>query len=500
LGWVTDPAQGGLRRREPPIGRTVAAGRYRIEGVLGRGGMNSVFHGVNVRTGKEVALKWLSELQASQGDALERFQREALAAGRIDHPNVIVVYDVVDAEEGVFLVMERLRGESLASLLERRSRLPAGEACGIAVQAMCGVSAAHAKSVVHRDIKPENLFLCRTDGGGDAITVKVLDFGVSKLTDDGLALTGTGALIGTPYYMAPEQARGQRDIDARADVYALGVVLYQMVTGCRPFEAAGYAAQVVSILTATPARPTERVPELPPELEAAILRGMARERSERFPDVPSFARAIERFATEVRLGAPETAPTPPVHPDDLAYSVTRPVPRRRYDDAVTGSSAPRARRWILAGAALLLAASVTVAFLATRGSSGNAEPPPSHVAPRPQARTQPDEPGGLSSSAMTAEPRDPEAVDPAPAEVPAEGVVDDLPPVRSSVSPPVDPAAPATAGRPPHVRRRAVTTGDEPPPAASDPPPGATLDDTAPDGPAKVHRAGPPPRYDEFVP
>lgn len=274
------------------------ADRYQIERFIGRGGMAEVFAGLNVRTGKRVALKWIRPALATTTEALARFRREAVAAGRIHHPNVVTVFDVVEHKSATWLVMELLEGETLSEILNRVERMDAEDAVMLLIPAMRGVAAAHAHGVVHRDLKPDNIFICRASDG-QRREAKVLDFGVSKLSDEAggeqVSITVTGNLVGTPTYMAPEQVRGNKVVDPRSDVYSLGVVLYQMLAGRPPFQGQVYSALMIEIATADPPRLRSFRPDLSAELEEIVHRAMARDLERRYPDVTTFVHALENL-------------------------------------------------------------------------------------------------------------------------------------------------------------------------------------------------------------
>src|SRR5581483_3435060 len=211
---VLDSIPGGEGGSESsPRPGDLIADRYQVERFIGRGGMAEVFAGINVRTGKRVALKWIRPALATTTEALARFRREAVAAGRIHHPNVVTVFDVVEHKAATWLVMELLEGETLSEILNRVERMDAEEAVTLLIPAMRGVAAAHAHGVVHRDLKPDNIFICRSSDSPRR-KAKVLDFGVSKLSDEAggaqVSITVTGNLVGTPTYMAPEQVRGNK--------------------------------------------------------------------------------------------------------------------------------------------------------------------------------------------------------------------------------------------------------------------------------------------------
>ncbi|MFI5307112.1 MAG: serine/threonine-protein kinase [Polyangiales bacterium] len=298
--------------RAMPQPGDVVAGKYRIETIIGEGGMGAVFAASHKVTGKRVALKWMLPALAADEGAVQRFMREAHAAGRIDHPNVVDIYDVGEHEGSIFLVMEYLTGEPLTKALNRGG-LDARQVIQLLLPAMRGVAAAHAMGVVHRDLKPDNIFLCRgTDGSFRE--PKVLDFGISKVSTVGEAqlnprLTRTGAVMGTPYYMSPEQIRGSSEVDQRTDVYAFGVILYEALTGQVPFDADAYSALILEIAMGTPKRPRELRKELPPGLEEVVMRAMAREPQQRYQSVEALARALEPFAEGATFSLDRVDPT-----------------------------------------------------------------------------------------------------------------------------------------------------------------------------------------------
>jgi eukaryotic-like serine/threonine-protein kinase len=258
--------------------------------------MGVVWAARHILTKRAVALKLLPAEKADDAPARARLLREARAACAIDHPNVLPITDVIDADGAPALVMDLLEGESLRERLDR-GPLSAREACALMAPVASALAAAHAANVVHRDVKPENVFLVsRPDGSTD---VKVLDFGVAKLlgTEAGAsALTETGAMLGTPYYMAPEQAFGERDIGAAVDAWALGVVLYECVAGERPTQAENLG-QVIKRITQLPIAPLgEVVPDVPSELVALVGRLLERDPSLRLHDMTIVAESLARIA------------------------------------------------------------------------------------------------------------------------------------------------------------------------------------------------------------
>ncbi len=311
--WLEDAARVAPPSRAIlPAVDQVVAGKYRIESELGRGGMGAVYQAVHTVSHKPVALKWMlrSGLDAR---AKERFTREARAAGRISHPNVVDVYDIGEEGDAAFLVMELLRGESLR---RRMTKGPLGvaETADLLVPAMRGVAAAHEQGVIHRDLKPDNIFLCAAPDGAPR-EAKVLDFGVSTITSpvegSESTLTQEGVVLGTPAYMSAEQLENPRTVDVRADVHALGVILYEVLTGRLPFEASSHNALVLAIAKNAPAPPRTYREDLPEELQDVMLRALG---PERFANVDEFIEALLPFGsaasreTSVLPAAPSKSP------------------------------------------------------------------------------------------------------------------------------------------------------------------------------------------------
>jgi serine/threonine-protein kinase len=284
----------------PAVGDEIA-GKYRIEGVLGQGGMGIVLFARNKLTGKRVAIKWLLPEQSTD-TSRERLLREAQIAASIEHPNVVDIYDVGEHQGGLFLVMEYLPGRSLADVLALEGRLDADTLIGWMIPAMRGVHAAHAAGVIHRDLKPENIILSEMD---ERVIPKVVDFGVSKATSRSAipnsSLTRTGALVGTPHYMALEQVDGTNAIDARTDVYAFGVILYRALTGHLPFDGSSLGEVILKIGTRDPSPLRMYRPDLPDALDLVVRRAMSRSRQARHKDVAELAVALEPYAPGVRF-------------------------------------------------------------------------------------------------------------------------------------------------------------------------------------------------------
>ncbi len=296
------------------IGQTIG-GKYFVRSVLGRGGMGTVYEGVNVQMGRVVALKVLHPKQVKRRESVKRFYQEARAAGAIGHPNICEVYDLGALEDGCpYLVMERLVGSTLAQHV-RQAVLPFDIAIDVMIQVLSGLVAAHEKGIVHRDLKPDNIFL--SERIGFPPLAKVLDFGVSKVVseapnearDADLDLTRTGMVMGTPYYMSPEQASGARDLDGRVDLYACGVILYETLTGRRPFLAANYHILLWNILKTEPPPPSELRLDLPLALESVIARAMARDRAARYGTAHEFIAALVHVRANFAQYAAITAAT-----------------------------------------------------------------------------------------------------------------------------------------------------------------------------------------------
>lgn len=306
-GSRREAGRGGIRATRQPRAQerslvgTTLDGKYRIVDVIGEGGMGTVYEAEQEAIGRHVAVKVLRPENAQKSDAIERMRHEARVVGQIGHPSICQVFDIGKLDDGTpYLVMERLRGETLARRLEARGPVPAGEVVEIAIQVLAALEAAHRKGVIHRDLKPDNIFLAERASGTVA---KVLDFGISKATsldDKPHHLTRTGMVMGTPYYMAPEQALGERNLDGRLDVWGMGVVLYEALSGRRPFVAKNYNALLVQILTAE-AEPLEKVARgLPRGLSAVVHRALAKKREERYASARELGEALLPFRVVVR--------------------------------------------------------------------------------------------------------------------------------------------------------------------------------------------------------
>ncbi len=292
---------------DPRIGSEL--GGYRIEALIGRGGMGVVYRAEDLRLGRKVALKLLApELAANEG-FVERFERESRLAAAIDHPHIIPLYEAGDAEDLVFIVMRFVDGIDLKALLERAGPLPVGRALTIAGQVGGALDAAHARGLVHRDVKPANVLVA--DGGGGAESSDhcyLTDFGLTKDTSQNVGLTGTGQFVGTIAYVAPEQINGAEQGGA-TDQYALGCVLYECLTGHRPYERDNELDIMWAHLDDEPPTVTEHRPELPPAIDAALARALAKLPEERYESCAAMVAAV-RATTSAQTVAGRTVISP----------------------------------------------------------------------------------------------------------------------------------------------------------------------------------------------
>ncbi|MBA3455954.1 MAG: serine/threonine protein kinase [Deltaproteobacteria bacterium] len=300
------------------IGRVV--GKYKIRDQIGEGGMGVVYRAEHVMLGSAVAVKVLLPQFTKDPGVLERFFTEAKAASAIQHAGITAVFDFGRvADDQAYIVMELLRGEDLTSFLRRQGKLDPSLAAEIVAQLLAALNAAHVAGVVHRDLKPDNIFLVRDTGAPGGIRVKVLDFGIAKLVGNPQGVkpkttTKSDTILGTPSYMAPEQCRGGVEIDARADLYAVGCILFELVTGRPPFVAEGQGEIMAMHIYEAPPRLSQFERSLPPELEALISKMLAKSPDDRTPSAAWALAALERVplpplgAGEIRLAARDETP------------------------------------------------------------------------------------------------------------------------------------------------------------------------------------------------
>ncbi len=414
------------------LGSTLG-GRYEILRRIGEGGMGAVYEARHTVIGRKVAVKVLLERLLEKRELVRRLLQEARMASSIGHENIVDVLDFGSTDDGrAFVAMEYLEGESLAALLNREAPLPVARALAIARQVTSALGAAHAKGIVHRDIKPENVFIIQR---GENDFVKVVDFGVSKAVRsaeegmDSLRLTRTGTLLGTPLYMSPEQARGDDDVDARTDVWAVGILLYECLTGDVPFRANNYLRVIAQVLGTEIVSPSALRPELdiPPSVDALVMRALARDREQRFADMASLEREIVALQTGT-----------PIH--------VAPHFGQEYSQIIAGRP-----RWYLGIAAvMLLGAGLAVSLAGRRPATEKVDVRPPSVAP---VKRRP--------------------VAPAPASRPTAPLVEAAPVVPVAVPGRARPPAPANrpevnrgtlpapVGKPPIIPERVEHRGDD---------------------------------------
>ncbi len=337
-------------------------GHYRVLRVLGRGGMGIVFEAEDERLKRRVALKVMLPSAASNPAARKRFVREAETAARVEHDNIVPIYDVAEPNGVPFIAMPLLVGEPLDAKLKAGAPLPVPDALTIGRHIAEGLAAAHAAGLIHRDIKPANVWLERGADGGFK-RARILDFGLARPVGAGAELTHSGAVMGTPAYMAPEQAQGG-PIDHRADLFSLGCTLYQMATGRRPFLGGDTYSVLTALATQTPPLPITVNPAVPPALSTLIEGLLAKNPADRRPATAhAVAEELARIAphsTVVPFPVPQLAPRPSQVTEALATVTLAPAEPPRAEPA------PRPRKWLIAGAALVLIAGAIGVYAATR--------------------------------------------------------------------------------------------------------------------------------------
>jgi len=291
--------------QDPLIGE-VLSGTYRIVRLLGKGSMGTVYEAAHLRLPRRFAVKILSTSVNPEKNSVARFQQEAQVTSQLGHPHIVEVVDFNYTVDGLpFIVMELLDGEDLATRLERLGRLELPEVERLLEQTASALTAAHGKGVVHRDLKPQNIFISKAVEGGEV--VKVVDFGISKVLGQQGNLTTADVVIGTPYFMSPEQALGKRElIDGRTDVFALGVILYAMLTGELPFEGEAIPNILYNIVHGERPSLAARCPELPPAVETELHRALSRDPKDRHPTAEALKEAFSRALHDGVAGASVT--------------------------------------------------------------------------------------------------------------------------------------------------------------------------------------------------
>jgi serine/threonine protein kinase len=387
MSEIICPVCGGVHARDAPCESAVDSrlggildGKYEIIRILGAGGMGKVYEARHVRIGRRFAIKFLLPQYAAHPQILKRFENEARAAGTLVHENIAAVQDFGQAPDGSsYIVMDFLSGEDCEKLLGREGPLPVARAVKIALQVCRGLQAAHQAGIVHRDLKPANLFLTQRADRTDL--VKILDFGIAKVRSDaGASTAGTasGVALGTAYYMSPEQARGEKTVDNRTDVYALGVILYELLSGKKPFQGDSVLQIIFSILNRPPPPLESLCTRLPVGLPAVVARAMRFGADERYATVEDLGEALIPFAQgQVAPFRPQVVGVYPaqisatlasdgeVQMTAQGLSTTAPVsPMTRGEGAALTKA--RRRNSMLAAAGLLALGAVAVVTLRSR--------------------------------------------------------------------------------------------------------------------------------------
>jgi len=370
---------------------SVIGGKYEVLRQLGEGGMGAVYEARHMGTGRRVAVKVIgAQALAVGGEALTRFEREARASGAIDSEHVVQVLDsgVDEVTGNPYMVMELLAGEDVQQLLRRVGPLAPDAALRVVAQACIGLQKAHAAGIVHRDLKSANLFLQRRDHGG--VLVKLLDFGIAKVRADQFAnagdhaLTRTGAMIGSPLYMSPEQAKGSKDIDHRSDIWSLGVVLYEALSGAAPnAELTTIGELIIAICAGTPRPIQEVAPWVSADVAAIVHKALSPEPAARYASAAEMqAACMALLPNGFALDEAALAPVSPQQRRTTAPRLAMTTATSGQVGAVTVPAQPARRRWIVPVVLAGVVAAGAVAFVATRGS----DPPPpktAAVAPAP---------------------------------------------------------------------------------------------------------------------
>jgi len=356
-GGANRPHSGVTASPASLIGQTIDE-RYRVEALLGEGGMGLVYRVTHIRLNKPLAIKVLRRENTRDEEVLARFRREAESASAIGNQHIVDISDFGVLEDGsTYFVMECLDGVDLIEAMDLAQRMPEERALHIAVQICEALGAAHDAGIVHRDLKPENVFLTTRDGTPDF--VKILDFGIAKVANGPTRLTRKGEVLGTPHYMSPEQCEGE-DIDQRTDIYALGVLLYEMLTGHVPHDADTVMGILTKHLYEDPMPPTIRVPQVSKDLERVVMRCLDKNPERRYPTMRELGLDLSRIRSG--LG--------PLGPDTVTLTPTRPParPPRRVSPVLMGG---------VAASLLALAATLAMVTLGAREH----EPVPIGLAP-----------------------------------------------------------------------------------------------------------------------
>lgn len=435
-------------------------GKYQIVRLIGEGGMGSVYEGKNTLISRRVAIKVLHPGAASADEgAVRRFEREAQAAGRIGSDHILEVLDVGIFPDGSrYMVMEYLDGEPLSERIHRLGRMSPHELRPILSQALVGLGAAHKAGIVHRDLKPDNVFIIKEKAGRQDF-VKLIDFGISKFAVLGgdMSMTRTGALMGTPYYMSPEQAKGASNVTQLSDIYSLGVIAFEALTGKVPFDGTTFNELMFKIVLSEAPDPEELVVGLDPAFSAIVRRAMHRDATKRFQSADEFLAALERWSPMARTvsdGTPFTvqafgADGTPLH--DSSSSLPPTIPRAEYEAQPVRVPLQRSPVLLFVGIGVALAAVALGLSFALGGDDAEPEAAGGTAAETPSAK-QAEAPPPIPPPAAPAPtpPPAPVAVTPAP------------PPAAPTLAPPPQPVAAPAAAKPAAPKPKATTTAPKP--------------------------------------
>jgi len=443
----------------------VLAGKFRVERVLGQGGMGLVVLAHHLQLDERVAIKFMLPEGLANPETLARFAREARAAVKIKSEHVARVSDVGTLDNGApYMVMEYLEGGDLAHWLRQHGPLPSEQAVEFLLQASEAIAEAHSLGIVHRDLKPANLFVIQRPDG--ALSVKVLDFGISKVTGTAssapdFGMTKTSAVLGSPFYMSPEQMRSAKEADSRSDIWALGVILYELLSGVTPFTADALPELVLRVTSERPTPIRTRAPAVQPRLEAVILRCLAKDPNERFQSIADLAEALAEFApARSRISLERIAGIMKRSGSGLALPVSSAGARSEDGTRASWGQTASARgspgkRAVLATVALLSLGLVGLAGYAARARATRVEPTaePSTAAGSvalPPSSTQRPMPGMVVAPTVSVEP----APEPPAVVAPSVSAARSALPLSPKRAPPsAVPARASAVGAPPPIAK-----------------------------------------------
>ncbi len=385
------------------IGETF--GNYRLIAELGSGGMGSVWLAEHTLLGSKTAIKVLRPEHSQNPQIVQRFFDEARAASRVNHPNIVTVVDFGWQQGNAYLVMEHLHGQTVSRAIYQTGRVAPERSLTIVREAAVAMAAAHAAQIIHRDLKPDNLFLVPDPSGGER--VKVLDFGIAKLlgdSDPGHQMTQTGMIMGTPAYMSPEQCRGAGRVDHRTDVYALGCVLFHLLTGRTPFVASTPGDLIACHLTVPPPAPSSVTTGISPELDALVLRCLAKDVDARLSTMTELIAAIDALLAAPSQLQPTIARSLSAAPDPAVVPITT---MASSAGEASGRGTPAWRGGLIIGVFVAIGATITViALLSSSGGSKPAKAPADAAIVAPPPVTPPDAAVPIDAAPVAAPPSD----------------------------------------------------------------------------------------------